>query len=92
MVRRRYNTKDGNVAFWKYSDGARARIADGTDHAQLQLGAWHTIELRVADRTMSGVVNGKLRVEHTADRPIEGLVGFWAKPDSVSSFKALRVR
>jgi hypothetical protein len=88
----RYNTKDGNVALWKYADGARSRVAEGTDHAQLPLGTWHTIELHVADRQLTGTVNGKLRVEHTLHQPVSGRIGFWAKPDSVSSFKALRVQ
>jgi PepSY-associated TM region len=88
----RYNTKDGNVALWRYADGARARVADGTDHAQLPLGVWHTIELRAAGRTVTGVVNDTLRVEHALDREIDGRVGFWAKPDSVSAFKAVTVR
>jgi hypothetical protein len=88
----RYNTKDGNVALWKFVDGARARVAEGADHAQLPLGAWHTIELTVVDRKVAGVVNGRLRLEHTLDRPVGGRVGFWAKPDSVSAFKGLQIR
>jgi hypothetical protein len=87
----RYNTKDGNVALWKYVDGARARVAEGTDHVQLPLDVWHTIELTVADRKVTGVVNGRLRLEHTIDRPVAGRVGFWAKPDSVSAFKGLQI-
>ena len=88
----RYNTKDGNVAFWKYADGARARLADGTAHAQLPLGVWHTLELQVADRKVTGIVNGTLRLEHTLDQPVSGRVGLWAKPDSVSAFKGLRLQ
>lgn len=88
----RYNTKDGNAALWKYVDGARTRIADGTDHAQLPLGVWHTIELTVVDRSVTALVNGTLRVEHTLDQPVSGRVGFWAKPDSVSAFKGLRIQ
>jgi hypothetical protein len=88
----RYNTKDGNVALWKYVDGARARVAEGTDHVQLPLDVWHTIELTVADRKVTGVVNGRLRLAHTLDRPVAGRVGFWAKPDSVSAFKGLQVQ
>jgi hypothetical protein len=88
----RYNTKDGNVAIWKYVDGARARVADGTDHAQLPLDVWHTLELQVAGRKLTGVVNGTLRVEHTLDQPVSGRVGFWAKPDSVTTFKGLEIQ
>jgi hypothetical protein len=88
----RYNTKDGNVALWKFADGARARLADGTGHAQLPLDAWHTIELQVVDRQVTGIVNGTLRVEHALDQPVGGRVGLWAKPDSVSAFKGLRIQ
>ena len=88
----RYNTKDGNVALWKYGDGARTRIAEGGSHAQLPLGVWHTIELQVVDRKVTGLVNGTLRVEHTLDQPISGRVGLWAKPDSVSAFKRLQIQ
>ena len=87
----RYNTKDGNVALWKYADGARARVAEGVDHAQLALDAWHTLELNVAAGKITGTVNGTLRVEHLRDEPVSGRVGFWAKPDSVSAFKGLRL-
>jgi hypothetical protein len=87
----RYNTKDGNVAIWKYADGARARVAEGTTHAQLPLGSWHELVLHVVDRKATGVVNGKLQVEYTLESPVSGRIGFWAKRDSVSAFKALRV-
>jgi hypothetical protein len=87
----RYNTKDGNIAVWKYAEGARARLADGKDHAQLPLGVWHTIELQVADRKVTGIVNGELRIDHVLERAPDGRVGFWAKPDSVSAFKGLRL-
>jgi hypothetical protein len=87
----RYNTKDGNVALWKYMDGARARLADGTTHAQLPLGVWHTLELQVVDRKVTGIVNGTLRIEHTLEQPVSGRVGLWAKPDSVSAFKGLQI-
>ena len=88
----RYNTKDGNVALWKFVDGARARLAEGTAHAQLPLDAWHTLELQVVDRKVTGIVNGSLRVEHALDQPVSGRVGLWAKPDSVSAFKGLRIQ
>jgi hypothetical protein len=87
----RYNTKDGNVALWKYADGARVRLAEGADQAQLALGVWHTIELQVVDRKMAGIVNRQLRLEHTLDSPVSGRIGFWAKRDSVSAFKELRI-
>jgi hypothetical protein len=87
----RYNTRDGNVAIWKYSNGKRARIADGTDKMQLPIGTWHTLELTVAGRTLTGNVNKQLTVTHALDQQVDGRLGFWAKPDSVTAFKGLRV-
>ena len=58
----------------------------------LPLDAWHTLELQVVDRKVTGLVNGSLRVEHALDQPVSGRVGLWAKPDSVSAFKGLRIQ
>jgi hypothetical protein len=87
----RYNTKDGNVAVWKYAKGTRARLANGTTHEQLPLDTWHTLVLRIAGKQIVAVVNDRLQVEHTLDHPVSGPIGFWAKRDSVSAFKNLRL-
>jgi hypothetical protein len=87
----RYNTKDGNVAVWEFLNGKRNVLTHGTDHEQLPLNAWHDLAVRVAGRTVSGTVNGKLKVEHELPRPVRGRVGFWTKRDAVSAFKALQV-
>ena len=41
-------------------------------HQPRQAGArrWHTLELHVADRKITGTVNGTLRVEHRRDEPV----------------------
>lgn len=88
----RYNTKDGNVALWRFANGERQRLADGSDHAQLPLGVWHQLTLTVVGRRITGVVNDMLRVEHELTAPVHGRLGFWTKRDSVTAFKDVRVQ
>jgi hypothetical protein len=88
----RYNTKDGNVALWRFANGERQRIVDGADHAQLPLGEWHQLTLTVAGRRITAVVNDTLRIEHELTAPVDGRVGFWTKRDSVTAFKDVRVQ
>lgn len=87
----RYNTKEGNVALWRYANGERARVAGGTQKAQLPLGAWHQLTVTIAGRRVIGVVNDTLRIEHELTAPVDGGVGFWGKGDSVTAFKDIRV-
>lgn len=88
----RYNTKDGDVALWEFTDGARKVIAHGETSAQLGLGAWHELELRLSGRTVTGSVNGgALRLVHTLDRAVAGRVGVWTKRDAVTVFRGYRV-
>lgn len=87
----RYNTKDGNVALWRFANGKRAVIAHGEQHVQLPLGAWHELVVSITGTRMVATVNGKLRLEQTLARPVEGRVGFWTKRDSVTMFKDVRV-
>src|SRR5687767_9965425 len=44
----RYNTKDGDVALWRFAQGQRHLIVHGKEHAQLPLNAWHELSLTVA--------------------------------------------
>jgi hypothetical protein len=87
----RYNTKDGNVAIWQFVNGARKRIAEGTDHLQLPLGTWHELTVEVKGTKVIASV-GKLRVEHTLPAPVSGRVGFWTKRDSITAFKGFSAR
>jgi hypothetical protein len=87
----RYNTKDGNVALWRFRNGAREVVKHGEAHEQLPLGAWHTISLTVKGRDVSAVVNGKLKVDHQLEEPVTGKLGFWTKPDSVTHFSNVKV-
>jgi hypothetical protein len=83
----RYNTKDGNVAIWKFEDGRRTVLAHGELHEQLPFAAWHRLAVQVKGRVITATVNDKLRVTHTLDRDVAGRVGLWTKADSVTAFR-----
>lgn len=87
----RYNTKDGNLALWRFANGTREVIAHGEQHVQLPLGVWHDIAVSITGTRMVATVNDKLRFEQTLPRPVNGRVGFWTKRDSVTMFKDVRV-
>jgi hypothetical protein len=90
----RYNTKDGNVAVWKFENGERTVLQHGEVHQQLPLNQWHTLQVTIStDYTRKGAVvaaavkGSTLGVRHTLPAPVEGRVGVWTKTDSVTSFK-----
>lgn len=88
----RYNTKDGNVAVWRYESGARRVLAHGKHHQQLPLNEWHELTVRLSGRKVSGSVTGtELKVEHRLDAPVSGRVGLWAKRDVTTIFRDYRV-
>ena len=88
----RYNTKDGNLALWRFANGNREVIAHGEQHVQLALGVWHELAVTIAGSRMVAVANdGALRFEHAVPEPVDGRVGFWTKRDSVTQFKDVRV-
>ena len=78
----RYNTKEGNIALWRYNAGDRAVVARGEQKAQLPLGrtTWRS---PWPDRASS------LRLERIATGA--GRVGFWTKRDSVTLSKDVAV-
>jgi hypothetical protein len=83
----RYNTKDGNVAIWKFENGTRTVLAHGELHEQLPFAVWHRLVVEVEGRQVTAVVNDKLRVTHALDRDVDGRVGLWTKVDSVTAFR-----
>ena len=88
----RYNTKDGNLAFWKFVKGNREVIAHGEQHVQLPLNVWHELAVTVTGDTLAVEANGgQLRFEHALPEPVDGRIGFWTKRDSVTMFKDVRV-
>ena len=87
----RFNTKDGNVALWRYAKGERELIVHGTSHDKLALNEWHDLAVTVAGTKVSGRVNNRIGVEHTLAAPISGRVGLWTKRDAITAFKDFQV-
>ena len=53
----RYNTKDGNVAVWKFENGARTVLTHGAEHEQLPLNVWHTLDVQVTGTTVTSPIS-----------------------------------
>jgi hypothetical protein len=89
----RYNTRDGDLAVWRYRDGQREIVVHGTSKAQLPLKAWHQLTVTIAGAQVTGSLKADqlLTVEHTLDKPVTGRVGLWTKRDSVTTFKEFSV-
>jgi hypothetical protein len=88
----RYNTRDDNVALWRFANGQRDVIVHGERHRRLDLNAWHTLTLTVNGRAVEAVAAGDLVVTHTLDRPVTGRAGVWTKRDSVTAFRQWRTQ
>ena len=83
----RYNTKDGNVAVWKFENGARTVQRHGELHEQLAKNVWHTLEVAIEGNLVTASANGRLSVQHVLTAPPQGRIGVWTKADSVTSFR-----
>ena len=85
----RYNTKDGNVAVWKFANGERTVLKHGEVHKQLPLGAWHELVVEVRGKQVRGHIAGDptISVEHTLEVEPVGRVGVWAKRDAITAFR-----
>lgn len=88
----RYNTKEGNVALWRYAAGQREVVARSDAKQQLPLNVWHDLVVTIAGTRITGTAGSGLRLEHDLGRPVSGRIGFWTKRDSVTLFKDAVVR
>lgn len=86
----RYNTKDGNLAVWKFANGERTVLKHGEVHKQIPLGTWHELVVEVRGNRVRGYVAGDttISVEHTLDAAPAGRVGVWAKRDAITAFRS----
>jgi hypothetical protein len=75
------------VAVWKFENGARTVLTHGTEHDQLPLNVWHTLDVQVTGTAVTATANGRLTVKHSLDGPVSGRVGVWTKTDAVTTFK-----
>ena len=89
----RYNTKDGNLAVWRYRNGDRENLAHGEVHKQLPLGTWHELVVEVEGPRVRGYIasDTTLSVEHTLESEPVGRVGVYAKRDAITAFRNFRI-
>lgn len=84
----RYNTKDGDVALWRFSDGQRAVIAHGRPAAaKLPMNVWHTLTLQVEGHRVTVAANDTITLTHELPGPVFGRVGLWTKRDAITAFR-----
>ena len=85
----RYNTKDGDLALWRFVKGERQLIVHGTGASQLPLGKWHELVVTVRGTSLSASITGNttLALAHTLDAVPSGRVGVWVKRDAVTAFR-----
>ncbi len=85
----RYNTKDGDLALWRFVNGERQLIVHGTGASQLPLNAWHELVVTIRGRELAvSIANNRvLALAHTLDAEPSGRVGLWVKRDAVTAFR-----
>jgi hypothetical protein len=88
----RYNTRDDDIAIWRFRNGEREILQHGEGRRRLDLGTWYPLVLQVDGRQVSASAAGELTIDYTLDEPVQGLVGVWTKRDSITSFRDLRAR
>lgn len=88
----RYNTRDDDVALWRFANGDRENLAHGTGKRRLPLEAWHPLTVTIDGPRLTATAAGDLRLEYTLDAPVDGRVGVWTKRDSITGFRNLRVQ
>jgi hypothetical protein len=86
----RTNALKNNVNLYKYVDGRRSGLKDGS--AKVASGQWQKLRVEVRGDTLRGFLNGQQVVE-TTDGTFRaaGGVGLWTKADSQTCFDDVEV-
>lgn len=80
----RTNALEGNVNIYKYANGRRSVIKEGS--ANVASGQWQELRVQANGNSIQGFLDNQLVVEATDDTYQVGKVGLWTKADSVSCF------
>lgn len=85
----RYNTKDGNVAVWRFHNGDRELVHHGDIKKQLVLGEWHELVVELNGASVRGYIasDSLVAVTHTLAAAQTGRVGLWTKRDAITAFR-----
>lgn len=83
----RINALEDNFALFEYVNGKRfLRVKV---QAAITLGEWYEISVAVQDNLLKGYLDGKPKIEYTAEHLPQGFVGLWSRADAVSYFEDL---
>ncbi|HEY5996358.1 MAG TPA: family 16 glycoside hydrolase [Candidatus Deferrimicrobiaceae bacterium] len=85
----RANALENNLNIYKYVDGRRSVIREGT--ATIPSGVWETLRVEARGKRIRAFLNGKLVVEADDETFKAGRVGLWTKADSQSCFAEFTV-
>lgn len=90
----RYNTRDGNVAVWRFRNGDREVVHHGDVHKQLPLGAWHELVVELNGLSVRGYIaaDSTISATHTLEASQTGRVGVWTKRDAITAFRDFSAR
>jgi hypothetical protein len=80
----RANALEDNVNIYKYVNGSRHAIEEGS--AKVVSGQWQELRVEVKGNDIRGYLNGKLVVEAHDGTFTAGKIGLWTKADSVTCF------
>lgn len=80
----RANALEDNVNIYKYVNGSRRSIQEGS--AKVVSGRWQELRVEVRGDAIRGYLNGVLVVEGRDDTFKAGKIGLWTKADSVTCF------
>ena len=86
----RANALEDNVNIYKYVNGGRSLLKEGT--VKVLSGQWQELHIEVVGSRIRGFLNGRLVVETSDDTFKSGKVGLWTKADSVTCFDDVEVR
>jgi hypothetical protein len=85
----RANALEDNVNLYKYVNGQRIDIKDGS--GKVASGKWQELRVEVAGNRIRGFLEGQPVVETTDDTYKTGGVGLWTKADSTTCFDNMRI-
>jgi pyruvate, water dikinase len=83
----RVNALEDNFNLFEFINNRRFERAKV--HKQIDAATWVRIKAEISGQTLKGYLDDELLIEYTAERPLNGHVGIWTKPDSVTYFDVL---
>jgi hypothetical protein len=85
----RANALEDNVNLYKYVNGQRIDIKDGS--GKVASGKWQELRIEAVGNRIRGFLEGQPVVETTDDTYKTGAVGLWTKSDSVTCFDNVQI-